>query len=139
MEKMKSCGRCAAACGIEGKNEVVGCKDDGKLHNAQEQKACFHVEDCDTCVHKYMYMGDIEACCRKEAGLDCEYQERELRTCPVCGEEIYRDEMLYTKDCHGITFRLVCWNCYNRLMAKGYDGENYDEADEQIEDDYQRG
>lgn len=89
MEKMKNCGNCAAACGIEGKNEVVGCKEDGKLHNAQEQNTCFYVKDCDTCVH-----------------------------------------------CHGITFRLVCWDCYKRLMAKGYDGEYYDEADEQIEDDY---
>ena len=53
--KLKSCGNCAAACGIEGKNEVVGCKEDGKLHNAQEQNTCFYVEDCDTCVHKYMY------------------------------------------------------------------------------------
>lgn len=53
MEKMKNCGNCAAACGIEGKNEVVGCKEDGKLHNAQEQNTCFYVKDCDTCVHKF--------------------------------------------------------------------------------------
>lgn len=92
--------------------------------------------DCDTCVHKYIRLDNTKTCNRQEAGLGCEYQERELRTCPVCGGEVYRDEMLYTKDCHGITFRLVCWNCYNRLMEKGYDGEYYDEADEQIDDDY---
>jgi len=44
--------------------------------------------------------------------------------------------MTFTKDCHGISFRLVCGSCYERLMAKGYDGEYYDESDEQIEDDY---
>ena len=92
--------------------------------------------DCDTCVHKYMFQGNVEACCRQDAGLDCGYQERELRICQACEKEVYRDEMLYTKDCHGITFRLVCWDCYNRLMEKGYDGEYYDEADEQIGDDY---
>ena len=98
--------------------------------------------DCDTCVHKFMYVSvkgnrdDAKACRRQEAGLDCQYQEREVRICPVCEKEVYRDEMQYTRDCHGITFRLVCWDCYKRLMAKGYDGEYYDEADEQIEDDY---
>lgn len=38
--------------------------------------------------------------------------------------------------CHGIPFRLVCDRCYQRIMSKGYDGEYYTEADEQIEDDY---
>ena len=44
--------------------------------------------------------------------------------------------MGFTRDCHGITFRLVCWECYDKVMAKGYDGAYYTEADEQIEDDY---
>ncbi|MFR1310814.1 MAG: hypothetical protein ACLSCO_19310 [Gallintestinimicrobium sp.] len=44
--------------------------------------------------------------------------------------------MYFTKDCHGIPFRLVCDRCYQRIMSKGYDGEYYTEADEQIEDDY---
>lgn len=44
--------------------------------------------------------------------------------------------MIYTKDCHGITYRLVCFRCYEKLMAKGYDGEYYSEADECIDDDY---
>ena len=35
-----------------------------------------------------------------------------------------------------IPFRLVCDRCYQRIMSKGYDGEYYTEADEQIEDDY---
>lgn len=63
-------------------------------------------------------------------------EERDLRICSVCGKEVPREEMSFTRDCHGITFRLVCWDCYDKLMAKGYDGEYYTEADEQIEDDY---
>lgn len=93
-------------------------------------------EDCDTCVHSYIYQGDIQACRRKDNELDCQYEEREARICPVCEKEVYRDEMSYTKDCHGIPYRLVCEECYVKLMEKGYDGEYYDETDEQIEDDY---
>lgn len=63
-------------------------------------------------------------------------EERYLRICPVCGKEVSREEMSFTRDCHGITFRLVCWDCYDKVMAKGYDGVYYTEADEQIEDDY---
>lgn len=44
--------------------------------------------------------------------------------------------MLFTHDCHGIPFRLVCFDCYDRLMAKGYDGEHYDETDECLDEDY---
>lgn len=51
-------------------------------------------------------------------------------------KEVERSEMEFTKDCHGIPFRLVCWDCWDQLMAGGYDGEYYDELDEQIEPDY---
>ena len=44
--------------------------------------------------------------------------------------------MLFTHDCHGITYRLVCFECYEKLMEKGYDGEYYSEADECLDDDY---
>ena len=60
----------------------------------------------------------------------------DTRICPVCENEVLRSDMDLTHDCHGIPFRLVCFNCYSRLMEKGYDGEYYTEADEQIEDDY---
>lgn len=60
----------------------------------------------------------------------------DMRICPVCGNEVHRTDMLFTYDCHGITFRLVCYDCFERLMAKGYDGEYYTEADECIDDDY---
>lgn len=60
----------------------------------------------------------------------------DIRICPVCEKETERHDMLYTKDCHGITFRLVCHKCYKRLMAKGYDGEYYTEAEECIDYEY---
>lgn len=60
----------------------------------------------------------------------------EKRICNYCEREFNRDEMMFTKDCHGIPYRLVCLECYETLMADGYDGEYYTEADEQIEADY---
>lgn len=60
----------------------------------------------------------------------------DVRICPICGKEYPRFKMDFTRDCHGIPFRLVCSDCWDRLMAKGYDGEYYDEFDEQIEPDY---
>lgn len=60
----------------------------------------------------------------------------DIRTCPVCGYPVQRSDMQFTRDCNGIPFRLVCWDCCDRLMAKGYDGEYYTEADENIDYDY---
>lgn len=61
----------------------------------------------------------------------------DTRICRICGQEFERENMLFTYDCHGIPFRLVCWDCYNRVMGeKGYDGEYYTEADECIDYDY---
>ena len=57
--------------------------------------------------------------------------------CPICGKEVEREDMWMTTDCHGIPFRLVCLNCYDKLMdEKGYDGEYYTELDECIDYDY---
>ena len=61
---------------------------------------------------------------------------KDIRTCQNCGREVDRIDMQFTKDCHGIPFRLVCCNCYEQLMGKGYDGEYYTEADECIDYDY---
>ena len=44
--------------------------------------------------------------------------------------------MMETYDCHGIPFRYVCPDCYDKAMEKGYDGEYYTEADECIDYDY---
>lgn len=65
-----------------------------------------------------------------------EQEEKDLRICPKCSREVQRQEMNFTRDCHGIPFRLLCFGCYEKAMSKGYDGEYYTEADEQIEDDY---
>lgn len=63
-------------------------------------------------------------------------KEKDLRICPECGHEVERAEMDFTRDCHGIPFRLLCFDCYEKAMSKGYDGEYYDEMDERIDDDY---
>ena len=60
----------------------------------------------------------------------------DLRECSYCGESVERSKMSFTRDCHGIPFRLVCWDCYEKLMEKGYDGQYYTEADECIDYDY---
>lgn len=60
----------------------------------------------------------------------------DTRICPVCNKETERNDMQFTRDCHGITYRLVCIPCYEKLMAKGYDGAYYTEEDECIDYDY---
>ena len=62
--------------------------------------------------------------------------EKDIRTCRCCNKEVERQGMKFTRDCHGITYRLVCLDCYDKLMEKGYDGECYSELDECIDDDY---
>ena len=56
--------------------------------------------------------------------------EEDIRQCQECKKMVSRLDMRYTRDCHGITYRLVCWKCYDKLMEKGYDGEHYTEEDE---------
>jgi hypothetical protein len=104
----------------------------------QEMKYFNEGNDCDICKSKIMTGrdGTVEDCRRRLNGLSCRFEERDIRTCPVCNREVDREDMYFTKDCHGITFRLVCDDCYQRIMSKGYDGEYYTEADEQIEDNY---
>ena len=63
-------------------------------------------------------------------------EDEDLRECPHCGKLVPRADMDFTYDCHGIPFRLVCYDCYEKLMEKGYDGEYYTEADECIDWDY---
>lgn len=61
----------------------------------------------------------------------------EKRICPECKKEVIRADMLFTKDCHGFPFRLVCWKCYDRIMTfRHYDGAFYTELDERLEPDY---
>lgn len=56
--------------------------------------------------------------------------------CPICGKEFSRDDMEFTRDCHGITYRLVCFDCWDKVMERGYDGQYYDELDECLGYDY---
>lgn len=62
--------------------------------------------------------------------------EEDMRICPICGKSVPRSEMDFSRDCHGITYRLVCRRCRDRVMAKGYDGEHYTEADECFDGDW---
>ena len=63
-------------------------------------------------------------------------QYKDERICQHCGKLVDRSDMNFTTDCHGITFRLVCMDCWNELMEKGYDGQLYTELDECIDYDY---
>lgn len=60
----------------------------------------------------------------------------DIRECAYCGKKVKRIDIQFTRDCHGIPFRPVCLDCYDKLMEKGYDGEYYTEADECIDYDY---
>ena len=57
--------------------------------------------------------------------------------CPICGKEVRRRNEMQTYDCHGIPYRYVCPDCYDKTMEeKGYDGEYYTAADECIDYEY---
>ena len=58
------------------------------------------------------------------------------RICPECKKRVDRFDMRFTLDCHGIPFRLLCLDCWEKAMDKGYDGEYYTELDECLDDDY---
>lgn len=58
-------------------------------------------------------------------------------SCPECGTELRKRDAVQTYDCHGIPFRRVCRGCHDRIMGgRGFDGEEYSEADERIDPDY---
>lgn len=57
--------------------------------------------------------------------------------CPKCDHECKESEMCRSYDCHGIPYRLVCANCYEQILnGNGYDGEYYDEWEENLDEDY---
>lgn len=57
--------------------------------------------------------------------------------CPECNRVFDREDMMWSYDCHGILYRLLCPECYERIMDDvGYDGEYYDERDECLDYDY---
>lgn len=61
-----------------------------------------------------------------------------ITRCPACGRLVNRYDCVNTYDCHGIYFRRICIECYEKLniAEKGYDGEYYTELDECIDYDY---
>ena len=70
-------------------------------------------------------------------GRTLRYYELAKENCPVCGAETRVIDTMRTRDCRGILFRRVCMKCYERIMeTKGYDGEEYDERDENLDIDY---
>lgn len=79
----------------------------------QEMKYFNEGNDCDICKNQLMTGrdGTVEDCRRRQNGLSCRFEERDIRTCPVCEHEVDREDMYFTKDCHGIPFRLVCDRC----------------------------
>lgn len=59
------------------------------------------------------------------------------KECPICCKTQRTYEMYQTCDCHGIPYRLVCGDCFDKIMnEKGYDGEHYTEADECLDEYY---
>lgn len=61
----------------------------------------------------------------------------DLRICPRCEKEYDRKEMYFSRDCHGIPYRLLCWKCNEEIEDTiGYDGAYYTEADECIDEYY---
>ena len=51
------------------------------------------------------------------------------RRCPICGHHADRKDMRYTTDANGIRCRLVCWDCYDQIMVKGYDDADVNESE----------
>jgi hypothetical protein len=66
-----------------------------------------------------------------------EEEELEMQPCAICGKLVPKLALELTTDCHGIPFRYVCPECYEKIMEeKGYDGEYYTELDECLDYDY---
>jgi len=56
--------------------------------------------------------------------------------CQECGTDVPKCELYQTYDCQGIPFRRVCEKCNRKIDARGYDGQYYDERDENLDYDY---
>lgn len=65
----------------------------------QEMKYFNEGNDCDICKNQLMTGrdGTVEDCRRRQNGLSCRFEERDIRTCPVCEHEVDREEMHFTK------------------------------------------
>lgn len=65
----------------------------------QEMKYFNEGNDCDICKNQFMTGrdGTVEDCRRRQNGLSCRFEERDIRTCPVCEHEVDREDMYFTK------------------------------------------
>ena len=65
----------------------------------QEMKYFNEGNDCDICKNQLMTGrdGTFEDCRRRQNGLSCRFEERDIRTCPVCEHEVDREDMYFTK------------------------------------------
>ena len=75
----------------------------------QEMKYFNEGNDCDICKNQLMTGrdGTVEDCRRRQNGLSCRFEERDIRTCPVCEHEVDREDMYFTKDCHERFLQMV--------------------------------
>lgn len=64
----------------------------------QEMKYFNEGNDCDICKNQLMTGrdGTVEDCRRRQNGLSCRFEERDIRTCPVCEHEVDREDMYFT-------------------------------------------
>ena len=64
----------------------------------QEMKYFNEGNDCDICKNQLMTGrdGTVEDCRRRQNGLSCRFEERDIRTCPVCEHEVDREDMQRT-------------------------------------------
>ena len=82
----------------------------------QEMKYFNEGNDCDICKNQLMTGrdGTVEDCRRRQNGLSCRFEERDIRTCPVCEHEVDREDMYFTKDCHGDMDMDVVEGCWKQ-------------------------
>lgn len=78
----------------------------------QEMKYFNEGNDCDICKNQLMTGrdGTVEDCRRRQNGLSCRFEERDIRTCPVCEHEVDREEMHFTS--------LYVWHGETQMISK---------------------
>lgn len=92
----------------------------------QEMKYFNEGNDCDICKNQLMTGrdGTVEDCRRRQNGLSCRFEERDIRTCPVCEHEVDREDMYFTKDCHDLVVALIEKESGYKFDKVGDDGHS---------------
>lgn len=83
------------------------------------EKGCDGMNKCITCDNKNKYFPSGCAVNSADPNSDgeCIYYVEDIRNCPVCTNEVARDNMVLVKDCHGIPYKFVCPDCVERTKA----------------------